>query len=126
MRALLLAAVASAAVASLPARGAWTLLDKYGDASQAADFSTLRINGSLRRVWIRYDYKEQSGSQSMKVYHELDCKEERGRRLHIVMYSGSQATGQVVGTVSEPSGWTFIAPDTFGRSMLESICSYRP
>jgi hypothetical protein len=114
---------------------------RYGDAADSTatfyyDPSTVRVNGSMRRVWQLQDLKEPGWSlqepksravQSRKALSEFDCKGERHRTLAFSEFSGPLGMGSLVAsdTFDPPPGvgWQFVAPASMGNTLFKLVCA---
>jgi hypothetical protein len=88
------------------------------------DATSVRVDAHMRRAWLMYDFVEplKSGSRSILVLEEFDCKETRSRRLQSTSYQGKMGTGEVVVVNNEPRPWSFIAPRMNIAVILNAIC----
>jgi hypothetical protein len=100
----------------------------YGDSPEAflyIDYSTVRKDGNLRKVWELQDRKQRhkDGELSLRIRVEYDCKEERYRYLSATSHSSQMAQGNLVNTQTGPSNWIDIAPRTVTEDKLKKLCS---
>lgn len=123
-KALLLAAAIAAAG---PACAEW--LEVHGDAGITwfMDYSSLRVNGYNRRIWLLRDYvlpkNDKDGSyQSVKTFEEFDCNEDRNRLLQFTAYSKKQGGGRPIFSSSIPGEWRYNTPETSGKTIADAIC----
>ncbi len=88
---------------------------------------TIRIDGSLGRVWVIQNLKQQSekGELSRQAREEYDCKQERYRVLSFSTHSGPMASGNVMEsyTWDPPRKWNDIPPGTMMETMLKLVCA---
>jgi hypothetical protein len=89
--------------------------------------STVRVTGSLRRVWQLQNLREPDSRtvQSRRVLSEFDCKQERMRTLSFEEFDGPLAMGSIVTsqTYDPPGNWGFIAPGSIGYTLLQLVCA---
>ena len=102
--------------------------EKYGVTQEAflyIDFSTVRKDGNLRKVWELQDLKQRhkDGELSIRIRVEYDCKEERYRFLSATSHSSQMAQGNLVQSQTGPSSWTDVAPRTVTEDLLKKVCS---
>jgi hypothetical protein len=100
----------------------------YGESPEAflyIDYSTVRKDGNLRKVWELQDRKQRhkDGELSLRIRVEYDCKEERYRYLSATSHSSQMAQGNLVNTQTGPSNWIDIAPRTVTEDKLKKLCS---
>lgn len=88
------------------------------------DVTTLRVNGTVRRIWVLNDRKapDEDGDLSSRALVEFDCKEDRMRTLQIAHFTKNMATGKASGSKDEPDSWTYVAPRTSAQSSLKHVC----
>ena len=88
------------------------------------DFSTLRRDGELRKVWTLSNFpeKDPNGVMSSRVRVEYDCKNERERYLSFKLFSDKNAKGVTIDSGDTPSSWKDIAPDTAAWRLMQTAC----
>jgi len=108
-----------------PALAEWEEFGGHETATMYFDPASIRVDGQMRRVWTLGDrvVESESGIKSLVMLDLYDCSEERSRYLQIIAYAEPMATGSVIETMSEPSPWQAVAPETLGAAMLEFVCS---
>lgn len=114
-------------LAMAPASAGWELtsMTTAGD-SIYLDPTTIRRNGTIRRVWALTNLKQrdpQDGEMSRRSLVEYDCKEERTRTIQQTLHAEQNALGNVIRTSNLPGAWEFIAPGTIGDTALKFVCS---
>lgn len=104
----------------------WRLVDYTDDGGKHfVDAGSIRINGSMRRVWARTNYgtARKDGTQSSRNLWELDCREGRLRIMQSAWFSMPDNKGSSFGTTGGASEWTYAAPSTVGESILKFGCA---
>jgi hypothetical protein len=88
------------------------------------DFSTLRKEGELRKIWTLTNLleKDANGVLSGRMRMEYDCKSERHRVLSFRMFSELFANGIVLKEGNTPTPWSDIAPDTAAWKLMQTAC----
>ncbi len=88
------------------------------------DYSTLRKDGDLRKIWTLSNFveKDPNGVMSSRVRMEYDCKNERHRFLSFKLFSDKNATGVTIESGDIPSPWKDIAPDTAAWRLMQTAC----
>lgn len=87
---------------------------------------------NIVRVWERWDYTEKgvldmvgtSGKKYENLSHsiilwEINCSEKKDRGLSLTHYDHK---GSVVHSISSPSDWNFIVPETVGEVIYKEVC----
>ncbi len=89
------------------------------------DPTTIKQNGNLRRYWMLTNLAkaDKDGDLSYRALAEVDCKEERTRRLQEDYFRAPMASGQGSGGLSSPTEWRYVAPGTSGESLMKFVCS---
>jgi hypothetical protein len=119
------------AVMSGSAAAEWVEVGRSETHTSYADLATIRTAGNLVKMWGLLDLKtpelvEQSKPfMSMMSQTEHDCKEERTRRLSLIMYSGNMGMGEVIFTDSDPGKWSPVAPGSVQEHLWELACGKR-
>src|SRR6476620_3134261 len=95
-------ALAAALFVAAPA-GAWVAVGESESTSYYLDPDSIRVEGSHRRVWRLFDYKEQqaNGVRSGKALIEIDCQADTYRYLRTMYYSEPQGRGKLLGGARE-------------------------
>jgi len=95
------------------------------------DWSTLRKEGSLRRIWGIENYAERKPSNllsdstgvfSNRFRLEFDCKKESQKTLSYSSFSQKNAGGPSIQKFNLPSYPVDIAPDTVAWTLMEAVC----
>jgi hypothetical protein len=94
------------------------------------DASTARRVGDSARVWVLINHPmpvtnpppySYSGVRSMRALVQLDCREQRARRLEASFFSQPGAEGRLLGS-SENEDWINVPPDTPDSDLLKIAC----
>jgi hypothetical protein len=119
-------------VLATPACAAWTLVSSRNAQAIYADFSLLRVDGAMRRVWLLFDLPEPmamesapDGANSIRALADIDCRELRWRFLTESVHSGRMAGGDVLREQARPERWAYIAPETMAHDVLKRVCARR-
>lgn len=95
------------------------------------DKTTIKINGTLAKMWILRDYKSLQKSTndakgnaylSIAAQLEYDCKEEQSRPLALSYYSKNMGDGLVVYSQTYTDTWQPVVPKSVGKSTLDIAC----
>jgi len=119
--------IATLLFASGPVLADWTeVAVSATDGSMVyVDTSTIRREGTTRKVWSLWDYKkvEKTGELSVRTRMEVDCVGERLRVTSGTSHKGQMATGVILTNFTnnmEP--WTDIPPGTVNSEILRVVC----
>jgi hypothetical protein len=111
-----------------PAWADWTLVtDNDNGTKFYIDYSTIRKDGNLRKVWEVTDFKNPETFNglvylSVRARAEYDCKEERKRTLTTTAHSGLRTQGSIVWRDELPSNWNDAPPRSAMLEMLQRVC----
>jgi hypothetical protein len=72
----------------------------------------------VKEYWITPDIGFENLSYTKRL-KEIDCKEERIRRLSSIDYD---VDGKVLHTSDKPSDWTYIVPDSHADELKHHVC----
>jgi hypothetical protein len=92
------------------------------------DPTTLRKTPNGRRAWSMSSFESAIKSsdglsyKSTRTLREYDCAGERVRGLQQTLYSGAMLTGETLLEISNPSSWSFTAPNTVAAFELALYC----
>ncbi len=113
------------ALAAAPAWAEWVAVSESKELVAYIEPSSIRKNGSLRKVWQVQDLKQRDehGAMSRRLLIEYDCKDERFRVLATSTHSEPMAAGKTLVSVDVPSKWSAFAPDTPAEDTLEIVCT---
>ena len=115
------------AAMSIGAMAEWEQIDENATFAAYVDPFTIRLNGSMSKMWSMNDYKKQQGKssvkyRSMKILYEYDCAGERSRMLTMSSYLGQMGGGQFVGSLDSPLEWGHVVPGTVGERVWKIAC----
>jgi len=126
---LILLALAASGLASAQAQ--WNEVSKArnGD-TWAMETGTARRVGDGARVWVLINHPlpitnpapyAYSGVRSFRALVQIDCKEQRARRLEASYFSQPNGDGRLLGT-SENDDWFNVPPDTPDADLMKAAC----
>jgi len=100
-----------------PAYAEWESIGTTESETVYIDLDTIRRKGDRVKLWHLHDSKVVqtiggSSVLSFKIQSEIDCPEERVRKLARLAYSGSMGGGKVVYKNTDEWKWEPIAPDS--------------
>ena len=94
--------------------------------------SITRLSKNIVRVWVRWDWKEKGKLDMLKDFGkimenlshsklliEIDCVEKKNHRLSWTDYDNK---GKMIDSISSPSEWDFITPETVAESLYKAVC----
>lgn len=119
------------AVVSINAMAEWEKIGVNSEGSIVyADAATIRKKNNKVKIWTLADFitpeaDHGTGSKSMKLLHEYDCKEDQSRILYFTSTSGNMGTGGVVELDRNPSKWSPVEPNTIDATSLRFACKKR-
>lgn len=90
------------------------------------DPTTIRADGSLRKVWAIQDFKQRDkdGGMSTRSRLEFDCKQERYVMLSLSRHSETMASGTVMFDKSLSAvDWIEVPPRSAIAAMLKKVCA---
>lgn len=93
------------------------------------DYSTIRKEGGMVRMWVMDDYKQElelpSGEKllSIKMQKEFDCMKEKTRNIFASAYSRNMGRGEPVYIENTPSlEWNPVPPGTVREGLWNIAC----
>lgn len=102
----------------------WVLQGSTPKTDFYIDLDSLKINGTLRRIWELHDMKTpQQGFRSSRHLSEYDCQEERWRILQQYTYVERMGSGPMSNNSHYADQWSYIAPGTAGADILKLVCA---
>lgn len=112
-------------LSAAPTLAGWDTVYETKTAVHYIDPETIRKEGDLRKVSTLQDLKVQGerGERSMRALMEYDCKNKRVRPISATAHRGQMATGEIVATISKPSKWISIAPESAFNTTLRHVCA---
>lgn len=107
----------------------WAELVQYGESHASRSFvdtATLRVNGSVRQVWILQTLKapDSSGARSYKIQMEYDCtNSSRFRSLQAYYFPSADASGNPSSSRLTVAPWNAVVPGSVGDTATRLVCS---
>lgn len=104
----------------------WVRVGSNEDATFYIDPTTIRMDGSLRKVWEMRDFKQRNkrGAISSRLRQEYDCRSERHKLLSISEHSEPMTGGDVLGSSQyNDNDWQEIPPATVVEFYLRMVCA---
>ena len=130
-RALLSAALMMGALLPLSASAQWTEVTKARNGDVwLMDSGTAKRIGDSARVWVLINHPQPvtnpapyalSGVRSLRALVQIDCKDQRARKLEASYFSQSGSDGRLLGT-SDGDDWFNVPPDTPDSDLLKLAC----
>lgn len=106
----------------------WTAVSigKNGD-QYFIDYSTSKLIGGYKRLWMLENYKEPLVSNSGTAYSsknlvEFDCQQDRYRRISSSFYSQPNGGGEPLFTPAIDNSWKFAVPQTNFQNVMLAVC----
>ena len=105
----------------------WTKVGVTDNSDVYIDFNTIKKVEKNMRVWVLYDFRQESQNGMFKFssytdYSEFDCSQDRYRTLQQTMYSGRMGNGSTKNVDFNTEKWTYIVPTTMNESILKLVC----
>ena len=103
---------------------AWTPVDATDASYDYVDPTSIRIDGSLRRVWTLQDLAQPDadGDLSYRSLLEFHCPESRYRNLQTLFHAGAMGTGRMTGRSAQPGAWRPVQPATVAATVMRRVC----
>ena len=126
MRKLLIGLVLS--VMATAASAQWMLVTEASSGDKFyADPSTKRRTGNIVRIWMLQDYPKPElvlgqAYHSDKMYRQYDCAERTSQSLQNTSFVGRMGSGQSLGTSTQPTNKTYVAPGSVANTLLNFAC----
>lgn len=120
--------VAFLIVATFPVQAKWVEVGANAEKGETYffDSETTQNNGDLRKAWVlsNYDEKQVGGYHSVNTFYEFDCNDSKVRSVTMLLYSGLNASGNVVGAhhKEETEPWTSFSPSSIFNGLSETLC----
>jgi hypothetical protein len=114
---------AGLALASAGVAAAWVPIGESESTAYYLDADSVRSEGTHRRIWRLFDYKEQprEGVKSGKALIDIDCQAGTYRYLKTMYYSEAMGKGVSVGGRGEHRK-EYIAPGTMIGQLANLVC----
>jgi hypothetical protein len=90
------------------AMAGWSKVTVNEEVTIYAELSSLNKNSDKVKMWDLTDLKSKSTAnkfQSIKTFHEYDCKLQKSRILAYTMYSGNMGNGNVLSSSNYAHDW---------------------
>lgn len=93
-----------------------------------ADFSTIRENGNMVKMWTLADFKVAKVSAvgkpflSSKSQVEFDCRKKRRRTLYFSWHSGNMGEGEIIISNSNRDKWAPVLRGTVREALWKFAC----
>ena len=106
-------------------RADWTPVNGTENSYDYVDLATLRIEGTVRRVWTLHDLitADAEGDLSYRSLLEYHCPEGRYRSIQTLFYAGAMGSGRMTGRSGQPGAWRLVQPDTVGAAVMKLVCA---
>ncbi len=114
------------AAASASARSYWSFLGFLDGQTYSMDTQNITTsNQGNRQFWALLDYNHQPahGARSIALQFEIDCKNDKIRRINAVGYRGDLQQGGVVWVNSQSGSWQEVGRDTLNQSAQLRACA---
>ena len=121
-----IAAVALVACLGVPVavHAAWVPVDATETSYDYLDPASIRVEGSLRRVWTLHDLAQADadGDRSYRSLLEFHCPEARYRNLQTLFHAGSMGTGRLTGRTAQPGAWRRVQTGSVAATVMQRAC----
>jgi hypothetical protein len=129
LRIALVRCVAAVAVvaglgAPVAVHAAWVPVDATETSYDYLDPASIRVEGSLRRVWTLHDLAQADadGDRSYRSLLEFHCPEARYRNLQTLFHAGSMGTGRLTGRTAQPGAWRRVQAGSVAATVMQRAC----
>ena len=111
----------------LAVRAAWVPVEATETSYDYIDPASIRVEGSLRRVWTLHDLAQADadGDRSYRSLLEFHCPEARYRNLQTLFHAGSMGTGRLTGRTAQPGAWRRVQADSVAATVMQRACQRR-
>jgi len=105
----------------------WTSVGGTDFGTSYIDYSTIKRNGNVVRLWEMTSFKSLQNVDGIKYLSskdlvEFDCNEEKFRYLSLSVFSLRMGEGNVVSSVNSIGPWDYLIPDSQGRVVFNLVC----
>ena len=102
----------------------WVRISETNDNVLYIDPTSIRAEGSLRKVWLVVDKKTPDGTGvlSTRTLQEIDCKGGRNRTASLSTYPEQMAKGTIIVFDSTLQEWSYVPPDSAFDDVLKTVC----
>ena len=111
---------------ALPAalHAAWVPVDATDASYDYLDPTSIRAEGSLRRVWTLQDLAQPDaeGDRSYRSLLEYHCPEARYRSLQTLFFAGPMGSGRMTARSGQPGAWRAVQADSVSASVMKAVC----
>ena len=123
-RLVALATVLAGMGAPVAVQAAWVPVDATETSYDYVDPASIRVDGSLRRVWTLHDLAQPDadGDRSYRSLLEFHCPEARYRNLQTLFYAGSMGTGRLSGRTAQPGAWRRVQAESVAATVMQRAC----
>lgn len=107
----------------------WKLIDDGEEFAFYLDADSIKKNESMRTAWTLRSYKSKQRApkgqqyQSIKIFGEYNCKNDKKRNTYSIVFPGQMADGSAIDADEVPSNWLPIVPDSIGESAFKTVCN---
>jgi len=111
----------------LAVRAAWVPVEATETSYDYIDPASIRVEGSLRRVWTLHDLAQADadGDRSYRSLLEFHCPEARYRNLQTLFHAGPMGTGRMTGRTAQPGAWRRVQADSVAATVMRLACQRR-
>jgi hypothetical protein len=119
------------AVVSSNAAADWVEVGGNKNMISYVDPATIRKTGNKVKMWDLIDYYQAvipahgKPYMSAKRQGEYNCKEDQSRLLYFSFHSGKKGGGEMVLSVSDPSKWQPVPPESIDEALWKFACGKR-
>jgi hypothetical protein len=108
----------------LPTHAAWTPVNGTESSYDYVDLSSVRVEGTVRRVWTLHDLTQpdHEGDLSYRSLLEYHCPEARYRSLQTLFFAGAMGSGRMTARSGQPGAWRAVQPDSVSASVMKAVC----
>jgi hypothetical protein len=126
LRALLWMLILSWLMAAASASAGWSMLGMLDGQTYSMDvnnISTTRQGNRLFWALMDYNHATAHGARSVAMQFEIDCRNDKIRRVQAVAYRGDVQQGGVVWVNRQTTAWTNVGRDSLNQSAQLRACS---
>ncbi len=105
----------------------WTRIKTTDEYIAYYDKENIKTVSGYKRVWVLVNFKnskQYDGKEflSQRTYEEYDCNEEKMRTLSGAIFVNRFADGGTLWQTNKPDGWSYLAPNTNGKDLMNLVC----
>ena len=104
----------------------WTKVGGNQMGTLYVNFERIRKVDGYVYFWVLSDFLKpnpKTGTISMKIYHQGDCKLFRHKRLSFSFHKEPMGRGTCKTNNDPDKNWVYPHPESSGEKLLESVCS---